>query len=99
MATTGLAGVKIVTPPRFQDARGFFSESWQAEKFRAAGIDVDFVQDNHSFSALAGTVRGLHFQSPPRAQAKLVRCTRGRLIDVAVDLRTSPTFGRSFVLN
>ena len=96
VATTELAGVKIVTPPRFQDARGFFSESWQAEKFRAAGIDADFVQDNHSFSALAGTVRGLHFQSPPRAQAKLVRCTRGRLIDVAVDLRkSSPTFGRS----
>lgn len=96
ITSTELDGVKILTPPRFFDERGFFCESWNEEKLRAAGIDINFVQDNHSFSALAGTVRGLHFQKPPKAQAKLVRCTRGRLIDVAVDLRSSsPTFGRS----
>lgn len=96
IASTELDGVKILTLPRFFDERGFFCESWNEEKLRVAGIDINFVQDNHSFSALAGTVRGLHFQKPPKAQAKLVRCSRGRLLDVAVDLRSSsPTFGRS----
>jgi len=92
---TALPGVLILTPRRFGDARGFFSESWNRETLAARGIALDFVQDNHSLSARAGTVRGLHFQAPPRAQAKLVRCGRGRLFDVAVDLRRgSPTYGR-----
>ena len=93
---TDLDGVLILTPRRFGDARGFFSESWNGRTLRAAGVDLpDFVQDNHSFSQQAGTLRGLHFQSPPHAQGKLVRCGRGRLFDVAVDIRKgSPTFGR-----
>ena len=85
----------ILTPARFGDARGFFSESWSRKRLAEAGIDLDFVQDNHSVSARAGTVRGLHFQSPPHAQAKLVRCGRGVLWDVAVDIRRgSPSFGQ-----
>lgn len=92
--TTPLPGVVILTPARFGDARGFFSESWSRKRLADAGIDIDFVQDNHSVSAKAGTVRGLHFQSPPHAQAKLVRCGRGVLFDVAVDIRRgSPTYG------
>jgi dTDP-4-dehydrorhamnose 3,5-epimerase len=92
---TALAGVVILTPRRFGDARGFFSESWNARAMAEAGLDLAFVQDNHSLSERAGTVRGLHFQAPPHAQAKLVRCGRGRLFDVAVDIRRgSPTFGR-----
>lgn len=87
--------VKLVTPPRFGDDRGFFSETYNAEKFKAAGIDADFVQDNHSLSAQAGTVRGLHFQAPPFAQAKLVRVLRGAIVDVAIDVRKgSPTYGK-----
>jgi dTDP-4-dehydrorhamnose 3,5-epimerase len=85
-----------ITPRRFQDARGWFSETWQRDRYAAAGIDVDFVQDNHSYSRPMGTLRGIHFQAPPFAQAKLVRCLRGRIWDVAVDLRAgSPTYGRS----
>ena len=93
---TGLDGVLVLTPRRFGDARGFFSESWNRRTLRQAGLDLpDFVQDNHSFSAQAGTLRGLHFQSPPHAQGKLVRCGRGRLFDVAVDIRKgSPAYGR-----
>ena len=92
---TSLPGVLILTPKRHGDARGFFSESWNREILRAHGIDLDFVQDNHSLSAEAGTVRGLHFQAPPRAQDKLVRCGRGCLFDVAVDIRRgSPTYGQ-----
>ncbi len=92
---TALDGVVILEPRRFGDARGFFSESWSRRALAEAGIELDFVQDNHSLSARAGTVRGLHYQSPPHAQAKLVRCGRGRLLDVAVDVRTgSRTFGR-----
>ncbi len=87
--------VKLVTPARFGDDRGFFSETYNAERFKAAGIDADFVQDNHSLSARKGTVRGLHFQAPPFAQAKLVRVLRGAIIDVAVDIRKgSPTYGK-----
>ena len=87
--------VKLVTPPRFGDDRGFFSETYNAQRFREAGIDADFVQDNHSLSAQKGTVRGLHFQAPPFAQAKLVRVLRGAIIDVAVDVRKgSPTYGQ-----
>lgn len=92
---TALPGVLIVTPRRFGDARGFFSESWNRDVMRGAGLDLDFVQDNHSFSAAQGTVRGLHFQAPPRAQDKLVRCGRGALLDVAVDIRRgSPSYGQ-----
>ena len=91
---TALPGVLILTPRRFKDARGFFSESWNRARMREQGIDIDFVQDNHSLSREVGTVRGLHFQTPPHAQAKLVRCGRGRLFDVAVDIRRgSPTYG------
>lgn len=87
--------VLLITPARHGDARGFFSESWNKERLTSHGIDLDFVQDNHSMSATVGTVRGLHFQSPPHAQAKLVRCGRGRLFDVAVDIRKgSPTYGQ-----
>ena len=90
---TKLSGVLIFTPKRFGDDRGFFSESWNRRQMQAVGIDLDFVQDNHSLSRQVGTLRGLHFQVPPHAQAKLVRCSRGRLLDVAVDLRAdSPTF-------
>src|SRR6056297_1252645 len=92
---TKLPGVLLLEPRRFGDERGFFSESWSRKTFSAHGIDTDFVQDNHSVSAAVNTVRGLHFQSPPHAQAKLVRCGRGRLFDVAVDIRKgSPTFGQ-----
>jgi dTDP-4-dehydrorhamnose 3,5-epimerase len=92
---TKLDGVLILTPVRHGDARGFFSESWSAKTHLAAGIDFDWVQDNHSLSASVGTVRGLHYQSPPHAQGKLVRCGRGALFDVAVDIRVgSPTYGQ-----
>jgi len=92
---TTLEGVLIVTPARHGDHRGFFSESWNRARMAEAGIDIDFVQDNHSFSTRKGTLRGLHFQSPPHAQDKLVRCGRGRLFDVAVDIRRgSPTYGK-----
>ena len=84
----------MLTPARFGDARGFFSESWNRKTLAAQGITLDFVQDNHSLSAQIGTIRGLHFQSPPHAQAKLVRCGRGCLLDVVVDIRRgSPTYG------
>jgi dTDP-4-dehydrorhamnose 3,5-epimerase len=90
-----LPGVLLLTPQRFGDARGFFCETWNRRRFAEAGIDVDFVQDNQSLSAAAGTLRGLHYQAPPHAQAKLVRCGRGRLFDVAVDIRRgSPTYGQ-----
>ena len=90
----GPPGLAILEPPRFGDDRGWFSETWNAAKLRAAGLDHDFVQDNHSRSAAAGTLRGLHYQAPPFAQAKLVRCTRGAVWDVAVDIRrASPTYG------
>jgi dTDP-4-dehydrorhamnose 3,5-epimerase len=92
---TPLRGVVVLTPRRFDDNRGFFSESWNRRTMEAAGLMYDFVQDNHSLSREVGTVRGLHFQAPPHAQAKLVRCGRGCLFDVAVDIRRgSPTFGR-----
>lgn len=94
---TGLPGVFLITPRRFGDNRGFFSESWSKRAFEDAGISAEFVQDNHSLSAVTGTVRGLHFQAPPHAQAKLVRCGRGRIFDVAVDIRRgSPGYGNWF---
>jgi dTDP-4-dehydrorhamnose 3,5-epimerase len=90
-----LPEVRLVAPDRFGDDRGFFSETYSRRALAAAGIVDEFVQDNHSLSALPGTVRGLHYQLPPFAQAKLVRVTRGAVFDVAVDLRRgSPTFGR-----
>lgn len=92
---TALAGVKIIIPRKLGDHRGFLSETYNLRALAAAGVDLQFVQDNHSFSPQAGTLRGLHFQSPPFAQDKLVRVTRGAILDVAVDLRTSSaTFGR-----
>lgn len=92
---TRLDGVVLLLPRRFSDSRGFFSESWNRRTLAESGIEIDFVQDNHSMSAKAGTVRGLHYQSPPHAQDRLVRCGRGRLFDVAVDIRKgSPTYGQ-----
>jgi len=94
---TPLVGVLIITPKRFGDSRGFFCESFSAKAFAQNQLDYDFVQDNHSLSQANGTIRGLHFQSPPHAQDKLVRCGRGRLWDVAVDIRKgSPTYGQWF---
>ena len=92
---TKIPGVFIVYPRRFSDDRGFFSESWSKRTLEQVGIKCDFVQDNHSFSKKVGTLRGLHFQYPPFAQAKLVRCGRGAFLDVVVDIRVgSPTFGQ-----
>jgi dTDP-4-dehydrorhamnose 3,5-epimerase len=87
--------VKVIAPSRFADARGFFSETYSERVFAQAGIDQKFIQDNHSLSVIPGTVRGLHFQTPPLAQDKLVRCVRGAILDVAVDIRRgSPTYGK-----
>lgn len=92
---TEIPEVKILVPKRFGDSRGWFSETWNRHTLAAAGIELEFVQDNHSLSVLAGTIRGLHFQTPPFAQDKLVRVLRGAILDVAVDLRrASPTYGR-----
>lgn len=98
--TTDIPDLLIFTPRRFGDDRGFFAETWNRKTLCAAGVDLpEFVQDNHSFNASAGTIRGLHYQSPPHAQGKLVRCGRGRLLDVAVDARRgSPTYGQSFAI-
>jgi len=94
---TCIPDLLVLIPPRFGDARGFFCETYNRDRLAEHGITVDFVQDNHSLSAQVGTVRGLHFQAPPHAQAKLVRCGRGALFDVAVDLRRgSPSYGRWF---
>ena len=95
VSETALPGVLLLEPKRFRDDRGLFCESWNRRTLAEHGIDIDFVQDNHSLSVQPGTVRGLHFQAPPHAQAKLVRCGRGALFDVAVDIRQgSPTFGQ-----
>lgn len=94
---TPLSGVYVLEPKRHRDLRGFFSESWNRQCMSDAGLDYDFVQDNHSLSREVGTLRGMHFQSPPHAQAKLVRCGRGRLYDAVVDIRVgSPTYGQNF---
>ena len=97
---TAIDGVLVVTPRRFGDDRGWFMETWNREKLTSAGApDVEWVQDNHSYSAKRGVVRGLHYQRPPNAQDKLVRCVRGRVLDVAVDIRAgSPTFGEHVAL-
>ncbi len=90
---TKLEGVVIITPDVFGDHRGFFMESWSERKMEEAGLHYSFVQDNHSMSSVRGTLRGIHFQKGDKAQAKLVRCVRGAVLDVAVDLRhASPTY-------
>ena len=91
----GIPEVLLLQSSRHKDGRGFFSETYNKQIFAEAGIDLDFVQDNHSLSVNAGTIRGLHFQSHPYAQDKLVRVVKGRILDVAVDIRrASPTFGK-----
>lgn len=93
---TSLPGVMRLTPPRYSDARGYFMETFRLSRFQdAIGRDVTFVQENQSLSRKAHTIRGLHFQGPPSAQGKLVRCVRGAILDVAVDIRQgSPNFGQ-----
>ena len=87
--------IPLITPRRFGDERGFFAETYSRQKYAEMGVDVEFVQDNHSLSCNVGTLRGLHFQVPPHAQGKLVRCGRGKFFDVAVDIRRgSPTYGQ-----
>ena len=93
---TPIEGLLIIEPRVFQDARGYFVETYNEQRYREAGVDAMFVQDNQSCSTY-GVVRGLHFQKPPYTQAKLVSCTKGRVLDVAVDLRKeSPTYGKWF---
>lgn len=96
--TTEIEGIVIIEPQVFGDSRGYFMETYQKEKYAAAGIDVTFVQDNESMSRY-GVVRGLHYQAEPYAQAKLIRVVAGRVLDVAVDIRKdSPTYGKVFTL-
>jgi len=95
ITSTAIPDVKIISPRRFADARGYFCETYTNRAWQAAGMDVGFVQDNESLSVQKGVVRGLHYQIPPVAQAKLVRVLCGAILDVAVDIRRgSPTFGR-----
>lgn len=92
---TSIADVKLITPPRFGDKRGFFSEIYNRRALAEIGVTVEFIQENHAYSADAGTLRGLHFQCPPATQTKLLRVLRGAALDVCVDLRHgSPTFGQ-----
>lgn len=92
---TKIPGVLIIETDVFGDHRGYFTETYNKPKYKALGITTEFVQDNMGFSAQKGTLRGLHWQNPPYAQAKLVSCTKGTVIDVAVDIRKgSPTFGQ-----
>jgi dTDP-4-dehydrorhamnose 3,5-epimerase len=95
VVSTAIPDVKVLRPPKFVDRRGFFSETYNKRVLAKAGIDLEFVQDNHALSVHRGVLRGLHFQIPPVAQHKLVRVIRGAVFDVAVDLRKgSPTFGK-----
>ena len=88
-------GLLLILPTKHGDHRGFFSETFRDDVFASRGLDLSFVQDNHAYSSARGVLRGLHYQVPPHAQGKLVRCTRGRILDVGVDIRAgSPTFGR-----
>ena len=92
-----ITSISVLYPERFNDDRGFFAEIYSRKNYSEFGIDVEFVQDNHSLSKEVGTIRGLHFQAPPHAQAKLVRCGRGAIFDVAVDIRQgSPTYKKWF---
>lgn len=94
---TKLPGVIVVEPKVFGDHRGWFMESYSKKHFQDAGINIEFIQDNQSFSATKGTLRGMHFQLNPKCQTKLVRCTRGSLYDVVIDIRKgSPTYGEWF---
>lgn len=94
---TGLPGLALLEPKVFRDERGFFLETYSVAAFDSLGIHARFVQDNHAYSTTAGVLRGLHFQLPPFAQAKLVWVVRGRVLDVVVDLRRdSPAFGRHY---
>ena len=94
---TPLAGLKIIEPDRFDDNRGYYLKSFEKKAFRDQGIDFDIVQISHSFNAVKGTIRGVHFQVEPHAQAKLVFCGKGKVFDVALDLRKrSPTYGEWF---
>lgn len=95
VSETALADVKLIQPVRHGDHRGFFSETWNRARLAEAGLDLDFVQDNHVLNGRAGTLRGLHLQTAPNPQGKLVRCLRGAILDVAVDVRRgSPTYGQ-----
>lgn len=95
--TTPLEGVLVIEPAVFGDHRGWFMETYNDLNYVNAGLNMSFKQDNHSFSAVKGTLRGLHYQLNPKAQTKLIRCTRGSIFDVAVDIRkNSPSFGRWF---
>ena len=95
VTSLGIPDVKILEPERFGDERGFLSETYNRRTLADRGIQLEFVQDNHSLSRPKGTIRGLHYQSPPFAQDKLIRVIRGSILDVAVDLRRgSPTYGR-----
>ncbi len=95
----GIEDIFVIVPLKRIDHRGFFSETYRSEALRAHGVTADFVQENHVYSAERGVLRGLHFQIPPRAQGKLVRCIRGAILDVAVDIRKhSPTYGRHVAL-
>jgi dTDP-4-dehydrorhamnose 3,5-epimerase len=95
VSADGLPAVRVILPRRQRDARGFFSEVWREDVMAGAGISPRFVQENHALSGATGTVRGLHFQIGKSAQAKLIRCPRGSILDVAVDIRSgSPTYGR-----
>lgn len=90
---TDIKDVIIIEPKVFGDKRGWFTETYSKEKFKNLGVDIDFIQDNHSFSSEKGTLRGLHFQLNPKSQSKLVRCTKGSMLDIVVDLRFgSPTY-------
>jgi dTDP-4-dehydrorhamnose 3,5-epimerase len=90
-----IADVVLITPKKFSDERGFFSETWSSKAFAEAGISGAFVQDNQAYSQASGTVRGLHYQAPPMAQDKLIRVLRGSILDVAVDMRrSSATYGQ-----
>jgi dTDP-4-dehydrorhamnose 3,5-epimerase len=94
---TNLNGIIIIEPTVYGDRRGWFMETYNDSKFKEAGINLNFVQDNHSYSAEKGTLRGLHYQLNPKAQTKLVRCTKGAIFDVSVDIRKgSPTYGKWF---
>lgn len=94
---TNLDGVLLIEPTVFSDDRGWFMETYSSVKYKQIGIDVEFIQDNQSFSQQKGILRGVHFQNNPMAQSKLIRCTRGKILDIAVDLRKgSPTYKESF---